>query len=39
MTVLYLCPKCEAEYGEPRRHRDCDEKYCGLPYEDVKDKV
>jgi hypothetical protein len=39
MTVLYLCPACEMEYGEPQRSENCMSEYCGQPYEEVKDKV
>lgn len=39
MTVLYMCPACEMGWGEPRRSPNCDERHCGRPLEEVKDKI
>jgi hypothetical protein len=39
MTVLYMCPACEMEYGEPKMSPNCMSRYCGEPYEEVKEYV
>lgn len=35
--MIYMCERCEIEYGEPQP--DCDNDYCGRDYSEVKDKL
>jgi len=35
--TIYMCHKCEVEYGRPQP--DCDDELCGQALEDVNDKI
>jgi len=37
--MMYMCPACEMEYGEPKRSEYCMSEYCGKEYQEVKDKI
>jgi hypothetical protein len=39
MTVYYMCPACEMGYGRPRESEHCMSEYCGMEWEEVKNKV